>query len=397
MAEKVRLAVLITRLVRGGAQRIALETFRRLDRSRYEGHFLTGPEVGREGGSFDETIAGGLRPIIVPGLRREISPPSDLSSTLWLISFLRRRRIQVLHTHTSKAGLVGAVAARVAGTPVVVYTPHGHIFAPGSRVPGVSGTFRTPLLLRLRRLAERWSDRVIALNRADLEEQVGLGLAPRDKYVVVPNGIDLGLYRESVGPALRRRTRASLGLGNGAPAVAVVGRLTREKGHDVLLEAFARLPDDLGPVLLVVGGGPLKGDLREATRRLGVESRVRFLGVRTDVPGILAASDLVVQPSYYESGGLALMEAMAAARPVIASRTGGIPDLVRNEVEGILVPPGEPGPLARAMEKVLRDRGLARRLADAGRRKVTRDHDIDRTAEILDELYARLLAEKGVG
>ena len=389
--KKIRLAVLITRLVRGGAQRIALETFRRLDPSRYERHFLTGPDLGPEGDSFDEAIRSGIRPVVIRGLHREISPFSDLAALLRLASFLKKERIQILHTHTSKAGLLGAAAARLARTPIVVYTPHGHIFGKGARIPGVTGAFRKRCLLVLRRLAERWSDRVVALNRADLEEQVALGLGPREKYVVIPNGIDLGAYGDSRD---RAPLRKALGIGSGTQAVAVVGRLTREKGHEILIQAFSMISPDLRPVLLIVGGGPLEHRLRVETRRLGLASRVRFLGPRRDVPRLLAASDLLVLPSFYESGGLVLMEAMASGRPVIASRTGGVPDLVNDGESGLLVAPGEPGPLARAMERVLRDQGLAGRLAEGGRRKVIRDHDIEGSAAILEGLYSSLIEEK---
>lgn len=250
--------------------------------------------------------------------------------------------------------------------------------------------------MRLRRLAERWSDRVVALNHADLEEQVALGLAPREKYVVIPNGIDLRLFREEMNLTGRDGVRRSLGLSNGALTVAVIGRLTREKGHEVLLEALSRLAPDLSPVLLIVGGGPREPHLRLECRRLGIRSRVRFLGVRRDVPGLLAASDLVVLPSFYESGGLVLMEAMAARRPVIASRTGGVPDLVEDGETGLLVPPGEPEALALAMEQVLRNRSLAERIAQGGERKVIRDHDIERSASILQDLYNQLAQERGL-
>ncbi|MCZ6688412.1 MAG: glycosyltransferase family 4 protein [Planctomycetota bacterium] len=394
MEMRVRLAVLITRLVRGGAQKIALETFRRMDPARFDRFFITGPDRGDEGDAFDEAVASGIHPIIVPGLQRAISPAADASAVLRIASLLRRLRIQILHTHTSKAGLLGALAGRWVGTPVIVYSPHGHIFGKGARIPGVSGSIRTRILYRLRRLAERWSDRVIALNDADLQEQVALGLAPVEKYVVIQNGIDLSAYRNL--SDTREAARRSLGLANGTPAVAVVGRLTPEKGHDVLIEAFSRLAPDLEPVLLIIGGGPQESELRESSRRLGVESRVRFLGVRRDVPDLLAASDLVVLPSYYESGGLALMEAMAARRPVIASRTGGVPDLVQDGENGLLVPPGQADPLARAMERVLRDPALAERLAAGGHRKVTDHHDIDRSARILQGLYAQLIQEKGL-
>jgi glycosyltransferase involved in cell wall biosynthesis len=392
MTEKVRLAVLITRLVRGGAQRIALETCRRLDRDRYERVLLTGPDLGPEGGFLDEARQAGIHPIRVPSLHREIRPAEDVAALLWLRSFLRRHRIDLLHTHTSKAGFLGAVAARLARTPVVVYTPHGHIFGKAARIPGVHGAFRTALLLRLRRLAERWSDRVVALNRHDLDEQVALGLAPRHKYVVIPNGIDLAVYEASP----RGDVRRDLDLDRDAFVIAVVGRLTTEKGQDVLVRAVAGLPERQRPILMIVGGGPREMALRDLGRTLRIAERIRFLGVRTDVPDLLRAANLLVLPSHYESGGLALMEAMAAGRPVIASRTGGVPDLVQDGEEGLLVPPGDPGALTEAIRRVMEDPDLADRLGTAGREKVRRDHDIRRTTTILQGLYTQLLSEKGV-
>ena len=394
MQDRVRLAILITRLIRGGAQRIALQTFLRTSPERFDRRFLTGPDLGAEGDFFAEARAAGVEPVVVRSLHREISPGADLAALVWLVKYLRRERIEILHTHTSKAGFLGAVAARLAGTPVVVYTPHGHIFGEGARIPGVEGRGRRAMLLRLRRLAERWSDRIVALNQEDLEEQVALGLAPREKYVVVPNGIDLGVYESSANGQGRDEVRADLRIRGRTPTVAVVGRLTTEKGQDVLIRALARLGGRRAPVLLIIGGGPEEAALREMCRSLGVEERVRFLGVRTDVPVLLRGADIVVLPSRYESGGLALMEAMASGLPVIASDVGGVPDLIRDGEEGLLVPPGDPEPLADAIHRVIYNPRLAGRLAAAGRAKVRRDHTIDRTATILQGLYAKLLTEK---
>ncbi len=394
MKNRTRLAVLITRLIRGGAQRIALQTYLRTDPERFDRRLITGPDLGPEGGFFDEARAAGIEPVIVRSMHREISAGADLATLLWLTRYLRRERIEILHTHTSKAGLLGAVAARIAGTPVVVYTPHGHIFGEGARIPGVEGTGRKAILYRLRQLAERWSDRIVALNHHDLEEQVALGLAPREKYVVVPNGIDLRPYEASANGEPRAAMRSSLQVRGRTPVVAVVGRLTSEKGQDVLLQALARLDGRRAPILIIIGGGPEQGALREMSRALGVDGRVRFLGVRTDVPEVLRAADIVVLPSRYESGGLALMEAMASGLPVIASNIGGVPDLIRDGEEGLLVPAGEPEPLADAIDRVVRDPRLAARLAEAGKAKVRRDHTIERTARILQGLYTQLLAEK---
>ncbi|MBI4570276.1 MAG: glycosyltransferase family 4 protein [Planctomycetes bacterium] len=395
----------ITRLIVGGAQRIVLALMAHLDRTRFDPLLITGPETGDEGDLFAEARAAGVVVEIEPRLVRAMSPGRDLLCLWALTRRIRRGRFDVVHLHTSKAGFVGSVAARLAGTPAIVYTPHGHIFGEGARVEGVPARgLRRGLFRMLRRAAERIDDRVIALSDLDRDQQVALGLAPRAKYEVISNGVDLAMWnranaapREEVVALARAALPANARPPGGAPfpLAAVVGRLAGEKGHTYLFQAMEALVADFpAMLLLVIGDGPLAGDLREEARRRGVADRVAFIGLRKDVPRLLAACDLVVLPSLYESHGLALAEAMALSLPVVGTRAGGVPELVVDGECGLLAPPGDPQALADAIRRLANDPVLAARLAAAGRRRVEARYSLDGMVRRTEDLYERLVTEK---
>ncbi len=387
----LNVAVVITRLIRGGAQRIALESALGLPRERYRTTLLTGSERGAEADLFEEARARGAAIVEVPWLGRAAAPLRDWRALGWLSAHFRRERFDIVHSHTSKAGLLASMAARRAGVPVVIYSPHGHIFGVDARVPGVSDAhpLARALFKFLRRHAERCSHRVIALNQLDLAEQVALGLAPARKYAIVENGIDLSLYRSADG-AERAATRATLATREDAFVILCAGRLSAEKGQDLLIDAVQALPRGIGaapPVLWLAGDGAERGALAARAERAGIAHRVRFLGMRSDVPRLLAAADAFALPSRYESQGLALMEAMAAGVPAVAAAAGGVPQIVLDGETGLLVPAGDAAALAAALERLRNDRGLGVRLAANGRALAAAKFGIARMLARLAALY----------
>jgi glycosyltransferase involved in cell wall biosynthesis len=241
--------------------------------------------------------------------------------------------------------------------PAVLFTPHGHIFARGASIPGVPGGGKLVLLRWITRAAQGCADRITALSDTDLHQQLALGLSAPSKYVVVRNGIDCDRF---AGP----RPRSF----EGSPVIGAVGRFSEEKGHRYLLEAMSELTRRLpGARLVLVGYGALEGDLKSRAAGLGIDGRVTFAGER-DSAELLGAFDLFVQPSLYESQGLAILEAMAAGVPVVASDVGGVRDVVRDGVTGLLVPPADPRALATSILRLAGDPELSKTLAlQAGR------------------------------
>ena len=370
----------ITRLIRGGAQVTLYNLLRGLGARGVRCEVVTGGEAGSEGSILEEVTRLGIPVAVLPCLGREFAPGRDARALLALARHFAGRKPAIVHTHTSKAGLLGALAARTAGVPSVVYTPQGHIFAPHGAIPGVTDRpGLRPLYLGLRQLAESLSDRVVALTCADLEEQVALGLAPREKYVVIHNGVDPAPFQD-----LPPKNPSA------PPLVMAVGRLSPEKGQDILLEALTRLP---GVRVALVGDGPTRAALEARASQPDLAGRVRFLGLRTDVPTCLASADLFVLPSRYEAQGMVVVEAMMAGLPIVASRVGGVPGILQDGVTGRLVPPADPAALANAIRAVLAEGGLA--TGEAARRHALANLGTDAMVDAYVSLYVDLLEGRG--
>ena len=383
MGARVRVLHVITRLIVGGAQENTLLTVGGLDRTRYDVTLATGPTVGPEG-SLESRIPSDAGFVRIPELCRDPHPVHDPVALARLYGLMRRGRYQIVHTHTTKAGLLGRLAARWARVPVVVHTPHGHAFhdylsQAGSRA-----------LVWTERAAARWTDRIVCLTEAERDDHLRYHIAPAGKFTVIHSGVDL----ERFGAARPdpQAARGALGLSETGPLVGCVARLVPVKGVDCLLEAWSAVRSAVPDATVVfVGDGPLRPTLEAAAKAEGLGRSAAFLGVRDDVADLLPLFDVVVLPSRNEGMGRAAVEALAAGRPVIGSRISGIQNVIQDGETGVLVPPGDPGALARAIVRCLRERavrdGMAARARDAARA-----YGVDAMLSQLDELYRHALS-----
>jgi glycosyltransferase involved in cell wall biosynthesis len=325
-------------------------------------------------------------------LGREISPLRDLLATLRLARLIRRERPQILHTHTAKAGTVGRVAALLAGRrkpPIVVHTFHGH---------ALRGYFG-PVRSRFFRLLERWlaaqTTALVAVSPQVRDDLVALGVAPRERFVVIRLGIELEerVASEQNG---RAESRRYLGIPDGRFAVGWIGRMTGVKRTDDVLVAFKRLRDEgVDAVLCMVGDGPDRKQLERRAKELGVIRETLFLGYQEDVAPYYAAFDALVLPSGNEGTPVSVIEALAAGRPVVATRVGGIPDVVRDGEDGFLVEPGATDELAGRLAELARDPKLRERMGREGRSRVLSRYAVDRLVDDVDRLYRSLLSGAG--
>jgi glycosyltransferase involved in cell wall biosynthesis len=323
-------------------------------------------------------------------LGREISPLRDLAATLRLARLIRRERPDILHTHTAKAGTVGRVAALLAGRrrpPIVVHTFHGHVLR------GYFGPVRSLVF----RLLERWlaahTTALIAVSPQVRDDLVDLHVAPPERFAVIRLGIELD---ERVNGAQNGRleSRRYLGIPPDRFAVGWIGRMTAVKRTDDVLIAFKRLRDEgVDAVLCLVGDGPDRVQLERRAHELGVMRDTLFLGYQEDVAPFYAAFDALVLPSSNEGTPVSAIEALAAGRPVVATRVGGVPDVVEEGKDGFLVEPGATDELADRLGQLARDPELREQMGRAGRERVLPRYAVDRLVDDVDRLYRSLLSE----
>jgi glycosyltransferase involved in cell wall biosynthesis len=334
----------------------------------------------------------GVEVVRIDELGREISPLRDLLATVRLARLIRRERPQILHTHTAKAGTVGRVAALLAGSrrpPIVVHTFHGHVLR------GYFGPLRS-LFFRVleRRLAAR-TTALVAVSPQVRDDLVALRVAPRERFVVIRLGIELD---ERVAPDLdgRAESRRYLGIADDRFAVGWIGRMTGVKRTDDVLAAFKQLRDSgVDAVLCLVGDGPDRKQLEQRAHELGVVRDTLFLGYQEDVAPFYAAFDALVLPSGNEGTPVSAIEALAAGRPVVATRVGGVPDVVREGEDGFLVEAGATDELADRLARLARDPELRQRMGNAGRSRVVPRYAVDRLVDDVDRLYRELLSAAG--
>jgi len=362
---KTRVIHVITRFDKGGSAENTYLTAAGLDREAYEVQLVIGPsdESGmgpRERACVEENLARlrarGVKILTLADLVRRVSPVNDLKALFALWKLFRKERPRIVHTHTSKAGILGRWAAWFAGVPVIVHTPHGHVFW------GYFGPAKTRLFILLEKLSALVTDRLVMLTDQERLDHLRAGVAPEQMFITIHSGVDLGRFATAQGE--RERVRASLGIPLGAFAVGTVGRLTAIKGPRVLIDA-ARAVINRHPetVFVFLGAGELLEELQGQAAALGIGANVRFAGWQPDVAGIMSAFDCFAFPSINEGMGKALVEAMALEKPVVASRIGGIIDLVSDGASGFLVPPADPQAMAERILFLMENPETGRRMA----------------------------------
>jgi glycosyltransferase involved in cell wall biosynthesis len=382
----MRVATVITRLNIGGASPPVISLAIGLRDLGHESLLIVGePEPG-EGSLEGEAVAAGARIVKLPDLRRNISPARDFRVLRQLVARFREFRPDVVATHMSKAGALGRVAARLSGVPVVVHTYHGKgfdVFARG---------WRRSSALWLERVLARVATGNIVISDKQEQEFLGLGVAPAARMHVIRLGLDLDPFIRAAGG--RGGLRAELGLPADALLVGVVARVVAIKGQDVFVRAVARLGDAWpGARFLIVGDGPFRQECEALGRNLGVDGRVRYLGWRRDIPDILASLDLVALPTVmdFEGTPVALIEALAAGRAVVATDVGGVADVVKEGCTGLLVPPGDADALASAIGRLLGDASTREDYGRNGQALVRERYARKRMVDETERYYRELL------
>jgi len=375
----------ITRLTLGGSSENTIASCVALARAGYDVS-LAASFRESDASSLADARGRGCRLIDIAALGREVAPLADVGALAQLVRLMWRERPSIVHTHTSKAGFIGRLAAVIARVPAVIHQPHGHIFY------GYYGARRTALFTELERRAARWTDRIVTLTDRGSAEHLARGIGRAAQYVAVPSGVPTSELRAAAPP--RAQARARLGLDPGELVVVGLGRLVPIKGFDLLVRA---LPGVLAHVpsarVVLVGDGGERASLEALARSLHVSDRLRLTGETHDVTTCLAAADIVAVPSRNEGMGRVIVEAMALGLAVVATAVGGIPDVIVDGECGRLVEPESPDALAAALIELGRDPGLRSKLGEAAETRAEA-FSTAVAAEKLLAVYAALVRDK---
>ncbi len=375
----MKVVQLITRMIVGGAQRIALETAVSLRSRGVDAEIWCGPQAGAEGNLAVEAASSGVPVRTIRHLVKEIDPLRDRAALATLTREMRGAGIDMLHTHSSKAGILGRRAGRAAGIPRIVHTVHGWGFS--SRTPWPART----VFIAAERAAAGWADSLIAVSRAVRDEGLRHGIGRPDLYRVILPGIDLAPFADS---ETMRRSGAALRARVGIPADAFVagsvGRLSPQKNPQMILDAARRLPEIHW---LWIGDGPLREGMEKRIDREGLSARVHLLGLRADPAACLGALDLFVLPSLWEGTPLTILEAAAAGLPIAAADVGGVSEILPPLPAGRRFDPGDLNGFVESVRAVRSNPFPAKAAALEHRPRVAREHSLDRMLGELHTLY----------
>lgn len=385
----LRVVRIIARLNIGGPARHVALLQRHLPGRGYESTLVTGvPAAGEAELPPAEAAGAPIDRVVVPELGRALRAGDDLVAFVRIYRLLRRLKPDIVHTHTAKAGALGRVAAllynatrRPGRRAVVVHTFHGHV------MQGYFGPVANRAVRTAERALARVSDRIIAISPAQQSDLVEVfRIAPARKVVMVPLGLDLDALERT--PDRGGRLRHEAGFPDDAVVCGYVGRLVPIKHADLLIRAFAEVYGRQPRArLLVVGDGECRVDLERLVGELNLTRSVRFIGWQTNLIDVYGAMDVVALTSRNEGTPVALIEAAAAGKAIVATRVGGVPDVVETERTGLLVPDDDLAALASALERLVVDSALRARLGEAARTNSISRFGYVRLVDDLDALY----------
>ena len=324
---------IITRLDKGGSADIVLKLSEELKKRGYDVGILSGLTTDPVADIEGFTKKTGIKIEFIPYLQRNINPLKDIQAFFYLFKFLMREKPLIAHLHTSKAGFIGRIAAKLAGVKCIVYTTHGHIFY------GYFSGLKTRLFINMERLASFFCDAITTLTEKEKGEFRNLKIAKEEKIVPVPNGLDISPFSE----AKKGTKRRELGIDDETVLIGWIGRFEPVKGPDIFLSVCKKLHDifDDGVMAVMAGDGILLEDMIRERDMLGLNKFLLLLGYRNDIISLLADIDILVLTSLNEGFGMVILEAMAAGKPVVAHNVGGVAELIVDNVTGYMVKRGD--------------------------------------------------------
>lgn len=381
---KFNLLHFITKLELGGAQQSILYAVKNFDRN----HFRVFLVSGAEGFLVEEALRlPRTQVILLPELKHPIRPPYDMATLAHLTKILRRHKIDLVHTHSSKAGIIGRVAGRIAGVPAIVHTIHGWSFNDYQR------PLERKFFIGLERLTAKFTDRLIVVSATDIEKGLEEGIGRPEQYQMVHCGIEIDKFQYT--RINIRKKREELGILSGGPLIGMIACFKPQKAPLDFIRAAGIVNRQFPQAnFLLVGDGILRPQIESWIAQMNLNSQVILSGWREDIPEILASIDMLVLSSLWEGLPRVFLQAMAAGKPIVATAVDGAREVILDGVNGYLVPPRQPEKLAGKIMELLAHPRRAKKMGMQGRKLLNSSFDIDYMVRQLEEIYLRLLEEK---
>lgn len=389
MSRRIRVAHVITRLILGGAQENTLLTaIGQHSDSRFEVDLITGTQTGPEGDLFGKAREAGVNLIFVPALVREISPMADVRAYFALRGVLRRGHYDIVHTHSSKAGILGRMAAHSVGIPTVVHTLHSLVFHK------YESRWRNALYIGLERWCARLANILICVNEETARGAIAAKIGKKEQYRVIYSGMNLDSFGEISKSLSPQAAKSRLGIPADAHVVGKIARLSPLKGHEYFLKAARKIAEAVPNAwFLLVGDGPLRESLRAQARSLGIEEKTVFAGLVApeEVPCCIQAMDVVVHTSLREGIARVLPQASMTGKPLVVFNLDGAPEVVRDGISGFLAPACDFKGIAERVIELLRNPAMCRSFGKNGRAFAAANFRTEQMVQKINEIYFLLL------
>jgi len=383
--KKISVLHIITNLPVGGAQDNTLLTVEQLNRKKFNITLMCGLHgewVERAKAIQDIDL------IFIKELVRPISLIKDLIALNRIYRIFKEKKFDIVHTHSSKPGVLGRIAAKLTGIPIVVHTIHGFPFH------DFMNPITKSIFITIEKLLAKITDKLITVSKLNLEKACKLKFADRERFQNIYSGIDFKKFDIPLDVVAKKK---ELGIVNGQPIVGMVGRLSKQKAPLDFVRSTPKILDKHPNVkFLLVGDGELKAQTLSLAKELGVSQNIEVLGFRKDIPELLSIFDIYVLTSHWEGLGRALTEAMYTGRPVIATNVEGVPELVKDRETGLLVEPNDIEAISQAVISLLDNRSDALKYGAAAAKQVCEKFEATAMIRQIESLYQELLTTKGL-
>lgn len=386
--KKLRICHVITRMIVGGAQENTLLTIKGHLANGHHVELATGPSPGREGKLLENTGMPQFPVVEFPDMVREVSAIHDIKAFFALKKYFKAHKFDVVHTHSSKAGILGRLAARAAGVPVVVHTVHGQAFHP------YQSKWKNRLFIALERFAAKFCDKIYAVAQAMIDQCVAAKVAPREKYMVVYSGMDTTAFANA---AREEELRRKLGIPADARTIVTIARLFHQKGYEYVIPAAEKVLQEMPDVhFLFVGDGPMYDELNAHLKAKNIDKNFHFAGLipPNEVCRYLAQADLLWHLSLHEGLPRAVVQALATGIPAIGFALDGTPEVILNGETGYTTAAEDIDAVTKYTLELFSDEEKRRKFGARGKELVLRQFDWQLMADILEAEFLKLYAEK---